>query len=415
MICSPKIKKPLLFLAHRIPYPPNKGEKIRSWHFLRGLAQEYELHVGALVDDQDDLKDIQPLKEISASLCLPIIQPRTEKIKALRGLLTGQPLSLPYFYNRQLADFVKNFTKQHPNAPVFLYSSGMAGYVSHLNETMPLIVDLVDVDSAKWDEYALKEKFPLSWIYKREGALLAQTEAFLSEKAALTLLVSEAEKDLFLTRLPPPLRKRSIQSLENGVDLDYFNPDQDYPLPADMPLKKPTLVFTGAMDYAPNRDAVIWFTNEILPLIHKGGFPDCHFMIVGSKPSADVQALSGEYVTVTGRVPDVRPYLAHASLAVAPMRVARGVQNKVLEAMAMRKPTITTPQGFEGLISQAGYDLQVVSGAEDFADMIIRLLRNSDERHALGQAAYTQMSLHYAWESRQDALRRSIQQYAFCC
>ncbi|WP_305908429.1 TIGR03087 family PEP-CTERM/XrtA system glycosyltransferase [Methylomarinum sp. Ch1-1] len=359
----------ILFLAHRIPYPPNKGDKIRSFHFLQALAEHFNVYLGTFIDDEEDWRYCDQLKEYCREVfCLPL-RPSTAKLKSLRGLLTGKALSLPYYHNQKMQAWAAQMIEQHAIDNVVIFSSVMAQFVVDRKD-IEIIADFVDVDSDKWRQYAQKKCWPESWIYRRESRRLLQFEKQVAARAKVTAFVSPQEAELF-KQLAPECRQ-TIVAVNNGVDIDYFNPDKDLESPYRSSDK--AIVFTGAMDYWANADAVIWFAHEVFPKILAQD-PDAMFYIVGSKPGKDVLKL-GEHdnIVVTGRVEDIRPYLAHAAFVAAPLRIARGIQNKVLEAMAMKKTVIATAAALEGIPDFSGQDVWLCDDADKFAEQACRLL-----------------------------------------
>ncbi|MDD5272029.1 MAG: TIGR03087 family PEP-CTERM/XrtA system glycosyltransferase, partial [Methylovulum sp.] len=327
----------LLFLAHRIPYPPNKGDKIRSYHFLKYLAAEFNVYLGTFIDDPHDWRYTDTVDALCAATCYQDLKPLPAKIKSLQGLLTGEALSLPYYKNTALQAWVDTTINSQAITKVLIFSSVMAQFIRPEHK-VKLVVDFVDVDSDKWRQYADKKNGFARWIYQREAQYLLAYERQLAGWAKTSLFVSEQEAALFKTLAPEASAK--VGFVNNGVDTDYFSPDHFYVSP--YPPAQDVLVFTGAMDYWANVDAVVWFATQVFPLL-QGRYPQLCFYIVGSKPAKAVLELAGNpAITVTGRVDDVRPYLAYARLAVAPLRIARGIQNKVLEAMAMAKVVVAT-------------------------------------------------------------------------
>jgi len=235
------------------------------------------------------------------------------------------------------------------------------------------VLDMVDVDSDKWAQYAPTLRWPLSWVYAREGRKLAEWEARVAQDFDATLLVSNDEAALLQQRAPQA--KSRIGAFENGVDADYFSPARDYPNPYAPGVRG--VVFTGAMDYWPNIDAVAWFADRIFPAVREA-VPSAQFAIVGSRPTEAVVSLARQPgVIVTGSVPDVRPWVAHAACAVAPLRIARGVQNKVLEAMAMARPVVASAQAAEGIRAEAGRDFIQAQGEAEFAQAVIAQLQTT--------------------------------------
>jgi sugar transferase (PEP-CTERM/EpsH1 system associated) len=257
--------------------------------------------------------------------------------------------------------------------------------------TLHRVIDFVDVDSDKWGQYAERKPWPINWVYRREARTLLAYERRIASSFDASTFVSPAEAELFLQLAPECADRVSYYS--NGVDLDYFSPARSYDTP--YPSGERVLVFTGAMDYWANVDAVSWFAREVFPAV-RAQFSDVRFYIVGSRPTAEVQALANDAIVVTGSVPDIRPYLAHAQLAVAPLRIARGIQNKVLEAMAMAKAVVASPQALEGIEATPGIELLLAPDAAAFIAHIAAQLSQPDE--TLGPAAHQQVEQSYSWD-----------------
>lgn len=364
----------VLLLVHRIPFPPDKGDKIRSYHLLRHLARRHTVFLGAFVDDVQDWQYAEQLKQWCAEICLRPLRKPFALMRSATALVTGLPLSIPYYHDSGMRAWVANMQRHNPVDRVVVFSSTMAQY---LGPRPPVdtrwIADLVDVDSDKWSQYAQKRSGLRRWVYAREAILLASYERDIIERFDRTFLVSKAEAELLRSRYPE-LTER-IDWYNNGVDTDYFDPDR---MPANSQGQcSPTIVFTGAMDYWANVDAVVWFARNVLPRV-RDSQPDARFLIVGSRPTKEVKALEIDpAVTVTGRVQDVRPYLGQASVAVAPMRIARGIQNKVLEAMAMRLSVVCTSSAASGLDLKPGVDIAVADDPLEFARAVLARLHGN--------------------------------------
>lgn len=382
------LKRDLLFLAHRIPYPPDKGDKIRSWHLLRHLSRDWRIHLGAFVDDPEDWRHADTLREICADVILLPLHPGTRKWRSLVGLLTGDALTLPYYGNTDLDRWVQAKLLSGVDT-VVVFSSAMAQYVMAAKPRRR-VMDFVDIDSDKWLQYAPTKPWPLSWLYRREGLRLLDWERQVAAEFDASVFVSEVEASDF-RKLAPESAGR-IGYYNNGVDAEYFSPAAGYPDP--YPASTKALVFTGAMDYWPNVDAVVWFAKEVLPRVmeeHSGAV----FYVVGSRPVPEVKALAGPGVVVTGRVEDVRPYLAHAAAAVTPLRIARGIQNKVLEAMAMAKTVISSRQAMEGIAARVGEEILCADDAITFAAATNKALSGFD----CGKAARARVIADYSWDA----------------
>ncbi len=389
-------KSSLLFLCQRIPYPPDKGEKIRAWRILDHLSRRFSVYLGCFVDDERDWAHTDIVAGRCAGTHFARLDPRRARLRCLGGLVSGKALSLPYFYDRTLAAWTEAVLQTHRPDAVFVYSSAMAQYVLNAPERPGrFVMDFVDVDSDKWGQYAASCSFPMSWIYRRESERLLAFDRAVAAAASASVFVAEPEAALF-RRLAPEAAEKTV-AIANGIDADYFSPDRDYPQ-IFTPSDGPVMVFTGTMDYWPNVDAAIWFADEILPLIRQH-HPTACFYVVGANPSPEVMALKErDGVVVTGRVEDVRPYIAHADVAVAPVRIARGIQNKVLEAMAMARPVVTTPRALEGIDAAAGREVLLGSDEESFAAAILSVL-NGSAPSSLGASARAMVLRAHDWEA----------------
>jgi sugar transferase (PEP-CTERM/EpsH1 system associated) len=338
--------EPLLFLSHRLPYPPNKGDKIRSWHMLRHLAERYRVYLGTFVDDPRDWEYVSVLEKICAEVFVRPLPPLRARLRSLRGLLDGRALTLPFYGDSAMRRWAWERLRQQDIRHLFAFSSAMGQYApSPRDWPMRRVMDLVDVDSDKWRQYSEHKAWPMSWVYAREARMLGAYERRLAAEWDACLLVSDVEAQWLRERAPESAAR--IHAISNGVDVAYFSPDQLLANPYGEGVR--ALVFTGAMDYWANVDAVCWFAEAVWPTIREQR-PEARFYIVGSRPTAAVQRLAERPgILVTGQVADVRPYIAHAHAAVAPLRVARGIQNKVLEAMALGRPLVMTRAAAEGI------------------------------------------------------------------
>jgi sugar transferase (PEP-CTERM/EpsH1 system associated) len=389
----------LLYLVHRLPYPPNKGDKVRSYHLLKHLVQRHRVFLGTFVDDPADEVYVDTVRSICPDVHIARLNPRTAKLRSLWGLLTDQALGLSYYQNAGLQAWVRQILCEHKIDAAVIFSSVMAQYVANSTDVAspPMLVDFVDVDSAKWSQYAANHKWPLSWLYRREGERLLAFERAVAMRAKHSFFVTENETNLFLEKAPECADR--VEALSNGVDSDFFSPDatRASPFAVNHPYQEVIpLVFTGAMDYWPNIDAVTWFVNDALPLLRQS-WPQLCFYIVGRSPPSSVLALASDAVVVTGTVPDVRPYLQHAAVVVAPLRVARGIQNKILEAMAMARPVVASKSCVDAIDARAGEELIPATDAAEFVHEIDALLKSSARAGAIGQAGRLRVVTSYSW------------------
>lgn len=389
----------LLFLAHRIPYPPDKGDKIRSWHVLRHLAANHRVHLGCFVDDPADWRHLPMLRELCAEVHAEPLSASALTPHNLTALFDGTPISVRHCRRAGMAAWVARVLEQNRLDGAYVFSGAMAQYLEAARAMTGgprLVIDFVDVDSDKWRQYAERAHPPLSWIYAREHRTLLAFERKVAADADAAVFVSANEAALF-RRVAPDSAANTV-TVGNGVDLDVFSPERSGERPAGMDAG--SLVFTGAMDYRANVDGVAWFARAILPLVRRH-HPAARFWIVGANPTPEVMALGRlEGVTVTGRVADVRPYLAHAAVVVAPLRMARGTQNKVLEAMAMARPVVASPEARQGVEATPGRDLLVARDADGFADAVVHLLDNPEKAAELGRRARARVAAAYAWADK---------------
>ena len=382
----------LLLLVHRIPYPPNKGDKIRSYHLLKHLAGHYRVHLATFVDDEDDWQHVPRLKALTASAHFAPLHPRQARVRSLGALLGNRSLSLDYYRDAGLRRWVDETVRREGITRIVVFSSAMAQYAEAYPHATR-VVDFVDVDSDKWRQYAEKKSWPVSMLYAHEARQLLAYERRVARECDAALFVSEPEAELF-RKLAPESAARTGH-FSNGVDTVYFSPEGGHANP--YAAGEQALVFTGAMDYWPNIDAVAWFAEEVLPAV-RARHPQAVFYIVGARPASEVQELAAlPGVVVTGTVPDVRPYVAHATLCVAPLRIARGIQNKVLEAMAMARTVVVSPQALEGIQAEPGRELLLAADAQAFTAAVNGALDRPDA--AIGAAARATVEHLYGWNS----------------
>jgi sugar transferase (PEP-CTERM/EpsH1 system associated) len=386
---SMSAKPEILFLAHRIPYPPDKGDKIRSWRLLKHLTQTYAVHLACFVDEPDDFSHAEFLRSVCASVTLIALNPTAAKAKSLSGYLNREPLSMAYYRSKAMHQAV-DALRARPLVAEVVFSSTMAQYIETPLAGRKRIIDFCDADSEKWLQYAQDAAAPLQWIFTREGRLLAHAETDIANWADASFAITPAEAALF-NRCRG--LKNQVAWWSNGVDTDYFDPAiafDELPTSADV-------VFVGAMDYRANVKAATYFAETVWPLVLKSA-PDARFAIVGANPVRQIRMLDGKNRTsVTGRVDDVRPWLGEAKIVVAPLRVARGIQNKVLEAMAMARPVVATTAAATGLGVTPGEDILIADKADIMAQEILLLLGDSDKRHRLGVAARRMVRERYRW------------------
>jgi sugar transferase (PEP-CTERM/EpsH1 system associated) len=319
----------ILFLSHCVPNRPDKGEKIRAHHELRHLAREHTVHLACLARTHTEAEEAEALRDRYASVHVEVLDSRIALGRAACRFVAGGCLTGSFYDSPGLRDYVASLERLPLEAAV-AYSAVMVPYApSHL----PLLLDMVDVDSEKWFEYGRLRRF--GPLYSLEARRYRRLEARCAAAADCTVVSTAQEAELLRS-----FNSGRTVTLENGVDFDFFDPDRTYAEPALE--SRRFLLFLGVMNYYPNADAVCRFASEIFPCLRRRD-PQLELVVAGRSPSARVERLGRTGgVSVTGYVTDVRPYLAAATAVVAPLRIARGVQNKVLEGLAMRKRVLAS-------------------------------------------------------------------------
>ena len=379
----------ILFLAHRVPFPPNKGDKIRAFHELKHLAEKHEIWLGAPADDAADLAHLKEAVGKFQDACFAHVGLWQTGINLAGATLGGAPLSVKRFYHPGLMAWCDRVLREFKPDLVFVFSSAAAQFVEgRLPANTRLITDFVDADAEKWRAYEAASHGPKRWLYGAEFRRLVRYEAKVAAQSAANLFVSQTERNIFARLVPAATH---LHVVPNGVDTDFFQPRPGYGA-----AKSGSIAFSGTMDYKPNIEAVSWFANDILPLVRRA-VPDAHLNIVGAKPAPAVLALAAlPGVTVTGSVPDMRPWLQQACAIVAPLKIARGIQNKVLEGMAMARPVVTTPEALDGITARPDRDLLVASGSAEFADKVVSVLEGQAPQ-GLGANARAAVIEHHSW------------------
>jgi polysaccharide biosynthesis protein PslH len=389
----------ILFLVHRMPYPPNKGDKVRSYHLLRHLQRHHRVFLGTFIDTHEDDEHLPALRAICPDLHVERIRPRWNKLLSLVGLLRREPLTMSFYRSAGMRHWVRKVSADHTMQASLVFTSPMAQYARKVLRTTPMVADFVDLDSEKWSQYAPAHRWPYSWLYAREARRLLQAEAAIAKEATASLFVTPGEVRLFHERTG----HSHVQAIAigNGVDTEHFAPDPGRGSPfseGELPI-----VFVGAMDYWPNVDAVKWFASAVMPRVVEQ-WPRARFHVVGRNPTKEVQALASACVAVSGTVTDVRPYLQHARVVVAPLRVARGLQNKILEAMAMARPVIAAPDCVAAIGASEHVGLFQAGDVPSYLRQLQRLLDDPAQSRRLGDAARAHMRQHFRWEDRLAAL-----------
>jgi sugar transferase (PEP-CTERM/EpsH1 system associated) len=377
----------ILFLCHRMPYPPTRGGKIRPFNMIRHLARSHEVTVATVARTVQEQTDGEELRRHCDDLYVGRLSGFGAWARFGLFGLTGRPATFGYFYSPTLYRTVRRLLATREFDAILVHCSSMGPYVAG-HRGCRKVMDFGDADSEKWLEYSRTSLAPLSWAFRVEGNRVRAAERKLGAEFDAGLVNAPRERDVLTGYVRAP-----IAVIPNGVDLEYFQPGRS----SGRRYIPNRIVFTGNMSYRPNVDAVRHFAATILPRIRRE-IPDAELYIVGMDPTAAVRRLAnGDRVVVTGRVDDVRPYFDSAAVAVAPLRVARGLQNKVLEAMAMRVPMVASPAAFAGITAVAGRDLLVAADPDEFSRAVVSLLRDPAARERYAAAGRTCVETNHNW------------------
>ena len=375
----------VLYVSHRFPYPPNAGSTVRAFNVIKHLSRDHEVVVAAPVRSDAEAEAGRAIAPHCADFMMGRIGAPAAWARMIAGLPTPTPASMGYFHSADLQRQIKARLQREGFDLIVVHSSSVAPYVAGV-EGIPKILDFVDMDSQKWLIYRRFKPFPLSFGYWLEGTKLAAAEKALAGRFDLCTCATDAETQ--------SLRDFGVATpsdwFPNGVDLDFFTPGEEAYDPD-------AISFVGRMDYFPNQQAMQVFCDDVFPLIRQRR-PSATLAIIGAEPSADVRRLGErDGVTVTGTVPDVRDYVRRSAVNVAPLTIARGTQNKILEAMAMGVPVVTSPLAAKGVDAVAGEHLLVGASPQDYADKLLGLMADPAARESVAKAGRARVESHHSW------------------
>ena len=370
------------------------------WNILKYLSERADVDLICLADESVTAETRSALTKVSDRLA---IVPHAGKARYLRGAMSlacGGTVTEGLFESPMLQAVIRQWQQTAQYTAALASSSGIARYIHKpiLNSACRVWIDLIDVDSQKWLDYSASASFPMSLIYGMEGRRLRKLETELAAKSDRLLVVSEAERQLFQNFCD----NAPIQAIGNGVDTEYF-------CPMSAEVTPHSCVFVGVLNYLPNADAVKWFARSIWPLVRKR-YPDAVFRIVGKSPTAEVQALNElPGIEAVGPVPDVRPWINGSSCVVVPLRIARGVQNKVLEAMACGRPIVCSPAPLNGLAVEPGLHLMQADSIDEWVSSIASVFDDKCRAEEFGMAAGAWVQLNHRWGSCLEPLCEMIE------
>lgn len=383
----------LLVLTHRLPYAPNRGDRIRAFHMLRELSRSAEVRLVSLAHDAIEADATDALREMGIQVWTARVPTVRNAIRALASLGTSQPLTHVLLDSPHLAGAVRSATEDWEPDAVFVYCTGIApAALAPPLANVPRVIDFVDVDSMKWASLGASSRPPRSWIFRREAKHLGAFEATAAASARVNIVVNERERDALLRICP----SANVVVIPNGVDVEAFKN-------VEPPANNHAVIFTGVFDYGPNVEGAMWLAQEVWPHV-RASIPDAHLRLVGANPVRSIRALPRHdpSIEVTGSVRDTRPYLWDSAMAAAPLFTARGIQNKVLEAVAGSLPVVVTSPVWDGLPGEVRPACRLADDAPSFAAAIVELL-------SLSPAARSRLAARaalepLAWRLRLDPL-----------
>lgn len=380
----------VLYITHRAPWPPDRGDRIRTWNILKFLATNADVDLICLADEPVSAEARSELQAVTRRLAIVSHGGRSRYIRGAISLALGRTVTEGLFESRMVRAIAQQWSSTAKYTAAIASSSGIARYVQPpvLKNCDRVWIDLIDVDSQKWLDYSASAKFPRSAVYGLEGRRLRRLESQLAQSSERLLVVSDAERELFRSFCPDA----PIHAVGNGVDTEFFAPQPQAAV-------RHSCVFVGVLNYLPNSDAVRWFCHTVWPLVRQR-YPDGVFRIVGRNPPPEVQALEElPGVDVVGPVDDVRPWLHQSACTVVPLRIARGVQNKVLEAMACGRPIVCSSAPLKGLNVEPGLHLLKADSPDEWVQHISTAFDDQVRAEELGMAASAWVEVNHRWKA----------------
>lgn len=388
----------ILFVANRFPYPPFRGDKLKIYNLARQLSKRHNLYLITFIQDKNEYRYIDDLKEYFNEIEVVYLPKYQSAINCLTNVFSSEPLQVHYFRSGLFEDLLNDFIVSHEIDVIHTQHLRMSQYTSSIRN-IPTILDLPDAYSLYW-----KRRSMLNGSYLTRKFGMSEHRKVLKYESIIkcfdmTLVCSDEDKIL----LENDHNYDGLRILPNGIDTSTFNSDyHDYSIDN-------RLIFTGNMDYFPNTDAAIYFSNEIFPEILRK-YPAVKFYIVGQNPPKKVLELQSENIIVTGFVQSIADEYRSSSIAVSPVRVGAGTLNKVLEPMAMGLPVVSSQIGFEGIGAVHGKEIILANDKIEFAESVIELLYDKNYRQQIGEGGKNLVTQNFSWEKVSGQLENYIYQ-----
>ena len=394
----------ILFILSRFPYPLEKGDKLRAYYQIKNLSVHHEVVVFALSDRKITNDELNHVKQICKKVEIFHLSRFSILLNLFKALFNKLPLQVAYFYSPKGQQKLNELIKTEKPDHIFCQLVRTAEYVKD-NESIPMTLDYMDVFSKGVERRISAAPFYLRPIYKMEYKRLSAYEENVFTRFKNKIIISKQDRDL----IPHP-QKENIAIISNGVDTDYFKPSP-YPSPNLSPkgerFKEFDILFSGNMNYPPNIESAEYLVEKILPLVKKK-YPNVKVLISGANPSPRILSLASDNVKISGWVNDIRENFACSKMLVAPMFLSIGLQNKLLEAMAMQIPCITSTLANNALGAENGKSILIADSPEDYAKQIISLLDNETLASQIAMNGYTFVLESHNWKKETEKLERLI-------
>jgi sugar transferase (PEP-CTERM/EpsH1 system associated) len=385
-LAEAKLPLKILFVSHRFPYPPDSGSKIRAFNMIRHLHSAHDVTVASMARSEGEAEAGRGLAAYCTRYEMARVRTPLQIVRMVASLRGSSTASSAYFHSPDLAGAIRTLLARDPADLIIVHSSSVAHYVAHVKGTIKLL-DFCDMDSQKWLAYSNFKPFPLNLCYRLEGAKLEAEERRLAGAFDVCTVATQGE----LKTLAGYGTRVCADWFPNGVDINYFSPSAE-------PYDPDVISFVGRMDYYPNQRCVLDFCRQTLPRIRQRR-PEAKFLIVGADPGAAIRRLArSPGITVTGSVPDVRPYLLRSAAMVAPLEIARGTQNKILEAMSAGVPVVTSSVAAGGVDAIPGCHFLVADSPSEVAAATLELMENPRRREEFAQAGRARVLSHHTWD-----------------
>lgn len=383
----------LFVLVSRVPYPLEKGDKLRAYHQMKDLAKRHEIILCCLTDKKVDPTAVAHLETFCDEVVVVKLNKLLQLARLAAALISSRPFQVHYFFQRKALRLIKKTLERTQPDHIYCQLIRCSEYLKDIYH-IPKTIDYMDALSKGMERFSHTAPWYLTYFAKLEAKRLTQYEHLIFEYFDHHSIISDQDRELIVNP-----KRDQIEVIPNGVDLAFFSPREE--------AKTYSVVFTGNMSYAPNVDGALFLANEIMPLVREK-LPNAMLMLAGANPSSKVKALASEHVVVSGWMDDIRDAYAQAEVFVAPMRIGTGLQNKLLESMSMGIPSITSPLANNALKATPTKEVLLGETAQEFADNIVLLIEDEELQGAMSEKGRLFVQKNYSWEAAGTLLERLL-------